>query len=323
MSASEIWVVADVRNGSVTQATRQTIGAARELAADKNLNPVTVLIDANGDLANELVLISPVVVRVEDGQPYESTRWTHFLGRLVEMRGEPSAIFAAAGSAGMEFAPALAARLEGGYAGACLKLWWEDGKLAARRAIYGGRVYEELSFTASPAVVTLRAGAYPLPDPLAEQGKIETVSIEPPSLSGPIVRDRVASTSGRDLGEASRVVSGGRGMGSPDNFKLIEELAAALHAAVGASRAVVDAGWRPHAEQVGKSGKTISPGLYIACGISGAIHHVLGMNTSKLVVAINKDPEAPIFENADLGIVGDALQIVPRLIQALGERDKK
>ena len=122
------------------------------------------------------------------------------------------------------------------------------------------------------------------------------------------------------MAEAVRVVAGGRGLGDADSFKLIEELASVLDAAVGASRAVVDSGWRPHDEQVGKSGKTISPELYIACGISGAIHHVLGMNTSKVIVAINSDPQALIFQNTDYGLVGDARQLIPRLTEELKAR---
>jgi electron transfer flavoprotein alpha subunit len=324
MSASEIWVVAETRDGTLTQGTRQVISVARELAEQKNITPVAVLIGPDGGAASELASISPVVVHIEDGQPYEATRWTHFLHSLTKTRGVPSVILTGAGSAGTEYTPALAARLEGGHASAVLKLWWEEDQLAVSRAIFGGRAYEELAFTTTPAVATVRAGAYPIAESLKEYGKLETVAIESPTIAGPRVTNQsAASSGGRDLGEAARVVSGGRGMGGPENFRLIEELAAALDAAIGASRAVVDAGWRPHSEQVGKSGKTISPELYIACGISGAIHHVLGMNTSKLVVAINKDPEAPIFENADIGIVGDVLQVVPSLTQALKDRDKR
>jgi electron transfer flavoprotein alpha subunit len=150
-----------------------------------------------------------------------------------------------------------------------------------------------------------------------EPGTIEKLALEMAEQFGIVVTDRrSAVTMGKDLSEAARVVAGGRGMGAPENFKLIENLADVLDAAVGASRAVVDAGWRPHDEQVGKSGRTISPDLYIACGISGAIHHTLGMNTSKVVAAINSDPDALIFQHADFGLVGDALKILPELVEA-------
>jgi electron transfer flavoprotein alpha subunit len=291
--AEEIWVLIETKDGQPTRTSRQIYTAAAALAKEKDLQPVAVAVQ---------------------GEPYEATRHLAALSQLVESRGKPRAVLASASADGVELMPRLAARLDGGYAGSAVDLRWEGDQLAARRPVFGGRAYEEIAFVRTPALVTVRSGALAAGEP----DGMETVTVEAPPVTGPaVVEQKATAATGKNVGEAARVVAGGRGMGEADNFKLIEELADALDAAVGASRAVVDAGWRPHDEQVGKSGKTVCPELYIACGISGAIHHVLGMNTSKVVVAINSDPDAPIFENADYGLVGDALQVLPALTQAL------
>jgi electron transfer flavoprotein alpha subunit len=290
----EIWVLTESQEGQPTRTSRQMQSAAAALAAEKDLKALAVELK---------------------GEPYEAGRHLAALGQLIESRGKPLAILAAAGSSGLELMPRLAARLQCGYLASVVDLRWEGDQLAARRPVYGGRAYEEVACTKTPALVTVRPGALSV---TGETGPLETVGVDAPPVPGPAVVEQQATTAtGLDVSEAARVVAGGRGMGGPENFKLVEDLAGALGAAVGASRAVVDAGWRPHDEQVGKSGKTICPQLYIACGISGAIHHVLGMNTSKVVVAINTDPEALIFKNADFGLIGDALQVLPALTQAL------
>jgi electron transfer flavoprotein alpha subunit len=289
----EIWVLVEIKDGQPTRTSRQMCAAASALANEKGLKPVAIELQ---------------------GEPYEAARYLTALGQLCESRGKPRAILAAASARGLELMPRLAARLDGGYAGSVVGLRWEEDQLAAKRPVYGGRAYEEVALVRTPALVTVRPGALAAGEP---EG-METVTVEAPPVPGPVVvEQQTTAAAGKNVSEAARVVAGGRGMGDAGNFKLIEELADALGAAVGASRAVVDAGWRPHDEQVGKSGKTICPELYIACGISGAIHHVLGMNTAKVVVAVNTDPDAPIFENADFGLVGDALQVLPALTRAL------
>jgi len=292
--ADEIWVLSEKRGGQPTRTSRQICAAAGALAGEKGFKPVAVELK---------------------GEPYEVTRHLAALGQLCESRGTPKAILASASADGLELMPRLAAHLDGGYAGSAVDLRWEGDQLAARRPVFGGRAYEEIAFVRTPALVTVRPGALPAPK---EPVEMEIVTVDAPPIDGPtVVEQKATATTGINISEAARVVAGGRGMGAAENFKLIEELAGALGAAVGASRAVVDAGWRPHDEQVGKSGKTVCPELYIACGISGAIHHVLGMNTAKVVVAINNDPDAPIFQAADFGLVGDALQVLPALTQAL------
>lgn len=195
----------------------------------------------------------------------------------------------------------------------CTSLEVKDGKFKAQRPIYAGKAIVTI-LPAKPSILSLRPNVFSItesPCP-CEMVKMD-VSLTEPKVK--IVEVKAKENKTLDLTEASVVVSGGRGMKGPEYFHMIQDLAAILGAAVGASRAVVDAGWRPHDEQVGQTGKTVSPQLYIACGISGAIQHLAGMRTSKIIVAINKDPEAPIFQVANYGIIGDALEVIPKLIE--------
>src|SRR5690606_37810704 len=185
-----------------------------------------------------------------------------------------------------------------------------------------GKVIARTSFSASPAIISMRRNAFKPTDASPSAPIIPLdVSVDGTADFATIVREIRASAGGKlDVGEAPVVVSGGRGLRDPESFKLLEDLADALgNAAVGASRAVVDAGWSPHNEQVGQTGKTVSPELYFAIGISGAIQHLAGMRTARFIVAVNKDPDAPIFKIADYGIVGDLFEVVPRLTQAIRE----
>jgi electron transfer flavoprotein alpha subunit len=324
MTCNEIWVIAETRKGQLTRSTNQLLGAARKLADEKNLNAVAVLVGGEQVHADELAQKVPLVLWLNEPglESYDVVRHLHAIWQLIESRGEPEVILANASASGLEFMPRLAARSNVGYASFCTDAWWEGADLAVRRPVYGGRAYEELVLLKKPALLTIRPGAFSIPANLANPGKIETFSVDLPGDIGLNLVERKSTSSGKkDLSEAVCVAAGGRGLGSPGNFKLLEDLAEVLDGAVGVSRAVVDSGWRPHDEQVGKSGKTISPQLYIACGISGAIHHVLGMNTSKVVVAINKDPEALIFKSADYGLVGDVLEVIPALTEALKKVD--
>jgi len=326
MASKEIWVLAEVRGERVTRGTLQLIGAARGLAAEGGFEPAAVLVGGSDGIAAGLAELAPKVLRLDGPglDPYEATRHAAALAELVKTRGAPFAFLAPASSTGLDLAPRLAALLGTGYLSSCVALKLEGGALVARRPVYGGKAYEEIAFAAGPAFLTARPGGFPVPEKLAARGTTEVIPISLPDLLGfEIVARRSTSGGRQDVSEAKRVVSGGRGMGDAARFAMIEDLAAALDAAVGASRALVDAGFRPHSEQVGKSGKTISPELYVACGISGAIHHTLGMNTSKVVVAINSDPEALIFKSADFGIVGDGAQVVPALAAAIRKVAKK
>jgi electron transfer flavoprotein alpha subunit len=222
-----------------------------------------------------------------------------------------------ASQTGKDIAPRVAVKLDAGLASDCIALTAANGTLTATRAIYAGKAMIDVQIKTPTKVFTLRPNVFPA----VSGGGSAVVERKSVSLGDEDLRSVVTSvavSSGRpDVTEADIVVSGGRGIKGPEHFHLIEKLADVLGAGVGASRAVVDAGWRPHDEQVGQTGKTVSPTLYVACGISGAVQHIAGMSSSKCIVAINKDKDAPIFQIADYGIVGDLFDVVPALIEHL------
>jgi electron transfer flavoprotein alpha subunit len=231
--------------------------------------------------------------------------------------GGYAAIVFAATATGKDLAPRVAAKLGVALAAEVTDVAVEGGKVVVTRPVYAGKALLRLRVTAAPAVVSLRPNVFtPVERPRTGTAESAQASAPPGRV---IVREIKAAEGALDVAEASIVVSGGRGLKEPANFKLLEELAAAFagRAAVGASRAVVDAGWRPHGDQVGQTGKTVSPTLYVAVGISGAIQHLAGMRTSKVIVAINKDKDAPIFKVADYGIVGDLFEVVPELTREI------
>ncbi|MGE3973133.1 MAG: electron transfer flavoprotein subunit alpha/FixB family protein [Bdellovibrionales bacterium] len=229
----------------------------------------------------------------------------------------PDVILASGSSSARDALPRLAAQLKAGFAADCTELKFSGSDVEARKPLYAGKCTAQVNFKNSPTkIVLMRANQLPLPT--AQGSDKPQVQVLPaPSLSlKTIVKNIVRGTSAKlDLSEANIIVSGGRGMKGPEHFKLLNDLADVLGATVGASRAVVDAGWVPHSMQVGQTGKTVAPSLYIACGISGAIQHLAGMSSSKVIVAINKDPEAPIFKKATYGIVGDAFEVLPKLTE--------
>lgn len=218
---------------------------------------------------------------------------------------------------GRDLAPRVAAALQCGLAMDITELKWENDNFIATRPVYAGKALEDLKITTDKKVFTLRPNVFPVSASAeSKEPSVNAVVVNSPDTS--VKGKSLKKAEGKlDVAEANIIVSGGRGIKGPENFHLIESLAESLGAAVGASRAVVDAGWRSHGEQVGQTGKTVSPSLYIACGISGAIQHLAGMSTSKYIVAINKDKDAPIFQIADYGITGDALELIPVLIDEI------
>jgi len=230
----------------------------------------------------------------------------------------PSIILLPATSAGKDLAPRIAIHLNTGVASDCVQLSLENGDLFATRPAYAGKVLLKVRINGTPKIATLRPNAFTAKEASSPHSPpVEPLTFEKPETRMVVKEFAALGPRKMDLTEASIIVSGGRGMGGPENYKILEELAEAVGGVVGASRASVDAGWRPHSDQVGQTGRTVSPTLYIACGISGAIQHRVGMVNSKVIVAINKDPEAPIFGFADYGIVGDVFEVVPALTREL------
>jgi len=261
-----------------------------------------------------------ILLRHELLQSYSMPAVATALAQLVQAEGA-TVILIAATALGKELAPRLAAKLAAGYAPDCVALQPDGDHLLAIRPVYAGKALATVRLLTPVRVYSLRPNVFtarPSESPAALQVREFVPELRPEDCSAR-VRQVVRNEGKLDVLEADIIVSGGRGMQGPENFWMIEDLAQLLGGAVGASRAVVDAGWRPHSEQVGQTGKTVSPTLYIACGISGAIQHLAGMSSSKVIVAINKDPEAPIFKVADYGIVGDCLEVLPKLAQRLAE----
>jgi electron transfer flavoprotein alpha subunit len=242
------------------------------------------------------------------------------LAKLVSDQGFDTVLFAAS-VLSADVAAGLSARLGAGLNWDLTDLVQENDTLIGKRPALGDTVYVDVGWNGEPRLALIRAGTF---DPRESGGEAEVedfqVDFEDFSLGANMVEQAHAESEGPSIEDAEVIVAGGRGLGSPDNFKLVEELAQALGGAVAATRAVVDAGWYPYATQVGQTGKTVSPKLYVACGISGAIQHKVGMQSSGVIVAINKDPNAAIFDFCDLGVVGDLHEIVPKLTELVRQR---
>jgi electron transfer flavoprotein alpha subunit len=314
-----ILTIIEHRDGTIRKASLETLSEARRLAQTAGW-PVAALLVGQGveGMAAELGKYGAATVYLASGEglaAYSSEGWAAAAAAAVE-KCQPDAIFLAATSLGRDLGGRVAARLKVGGIQDVTRVAIEGGKLTAVRPVYSGKAFATVE--ASPAgsvVVTLRPNIF-----AAERADVQaTTEPLPVSASPRAVVEEFEATGGEelDVAEADVIVSGGRGIKGAENFKLIRELADTIGAAVGASRAVVDAGWIDHSHQVGQTGKVVSPSLYVACGISGAIQHLAGMSSSKLIVAINKDPDAPIFKVADYGVVGDLFQVVPPMIEAI------
>jgi electron transfer flavoprotein alpha subunit len=239
-------------------------------------------------------------------------------------RGGYRAVLLPFSAQGRDLGPRVAARLDAPIVSDVIEFAVSGDNLMVKHPGYANKVIITLALSGSPVVLSLRPSAF-TPKENARTARTESVApAADPGAERVVVKDIIEGAKGKlDLGEAPVIVSGGRGLRAPENFKLVEDLAAAFgNAAVGATRAVTDEGWRPHSDQIGQTGRQVSPQLYVAIGISGAIQHLAGMRTSKTIVAINKDPEAPIFKIADYGVVGDVLEIVPALTNAVREARK-
>lgn len=318
--AKGIWIIAEQRGGTLRKISFELVSEGRRLA-DQSGQPLAAIVLGHQitEEANKLTPFGPDTLYIADAPElaaYTPEAYTAVLSQLIKEK-QPDIVLGGSSQQGKELAARLAARLETGLAMDCVAFRLEDGLLIAKRPIYAGKVYAEVVCeTARPQMATARPNVFPVLDPDANRiAAVETVpvSIKPEDLRTILV-EALADQSGKvDLTEATCIVSGGRGLKGAENFAILEKMAGVIGASVGASRSAVDAGWRPHSDQVGQTGKVVNPNLYIACGISGAIQHLAGMGSSKVIVAVNKDPDAPIFQKADYGIVGDLFEVVPVL----------
>jgi electron transfer flavoprotein alpha subunit len=316
---------AEVRDGKVRRPSLEAVSEARRLAGPLSATVQAVLIGHDvASLAGEVASYGADRVHVFDDAAlasYTTEVWARALGQVIAQE-KPAAVLIPFTALGKDVAPRVAARANAGLASDVVKLEVKDGRLEARRPVYAGKAFATVRWEGEPQMATLRPNVFALAAPDAAR-KAETVTATVDTKARARVVSVQASAGGKvELTEAQIIVSGGRGLKGPENFHLVEELAASLGAAVGASRAVVDAGWVDHQYQVGQTGKTVSPTLYVAAGISGAIQHLAGMSSSKVIVAINKDADAPIFKVADYGIVGDVFEVLPKLTAAAAELRK-
>ena len=315
---AEVLVLVEHAEGAVKKVTAELITAARALG-----EPAAVVVGAPGTAAplvdglKEAGAAKIYVAESDDAEKYLITPVVDVLAALVESN-TPAAVLLAANADGKEIAGRLAARLGSGLLVDVVEV--REGNKALY-SIFGGAFTVEAQANGDTPVITVRAGAVDA-EPQAGAGEQVTVEVPAPAENATKIISREPAVAGDrpELTEATIVVSGGRGVGSAENFNVVEALADSLGAAVGASRAAVDSGYYPGQFQVGQTGKTVSPQLYIALGISGAIQHRAGMQTSKTIVAVNKDEEAPIFEIADYGVVGDLFKVAPQLTDAIKAR---
>lgn len=320
----KIWVVAEKDPNGVKKVTLEMLSKARELASGDEV--ALVWIGPGFDDAKEKVSsVGPTKVFVANDDVFGSyliEPQVDVVAALAEQHA-PDVLLVASSPDGKDLGARLAARLGSGITNDITAIRLEDSKLVATYPAFGGNLLVDCWSEGRPAIYIVKPNAFGV-EPA--EGSPEVVEVDASAVressKTAAITGYIESEKGDRpaVDEAEIIVSGGRGLGGPENFRVIEELADVLGAAVGASRAAVDAGWYPHQHQVGQTGKTVSPNLYIACGISGAIQHRAGMQTSKNIVAINKDPEAPIFSISDFGIVGDLFKVVPALTEELKKR---
>ena len=309
-----VLILAETDGENIVPVTFELIGAAQRL----NAGPVSAMLIGSGveSLAAKITGAEKAYV-VDDPAlaQYTNDGWTH-AAVAVARQADPAVILLGQTNAGRDLGPSLAHELGTAVAMDSIAMEMKDGKLHTTRPAYGGNARAVNSFSATPAIATVRPKSQ---DP-AEGGAapaVEKVAFDASGIRSKVTERKAAEAGGVRLEDANVVVTGGRGLGGPENFDVIEELARILGGAVGASRAVADLGWRPVAEQVGLTGKVVSPTLYVAVAVSGASQHMAGCSGSKNIVAINKDPDANIFKAARFGIVGDFKQVMPALIEAI------
>jgi electron transfer flavoprotein alpha subunit len=320
---SDVLAIVEQREGQVRGVSSEVVSIASQIAQDTGGTAHALMIGGSGvsrgaEQMGRFGAEKVLVAEHEALSAYHPQGYAQVVAESVKGGGYGCVVFGATAQ-GKDLAPRVAALLDVPLASDITEFKVADGELVAIRPVYAGKAFASVSFSASPAMMSVRPNVFPARENQAA-GAVE--AFEPTGLDPSVwtmkIREFQPSGGGsKDVAEASIVVTGGRGMKGSENWGVLEGLREALgeDAALGASRAVVDAGWRPHAEQVGQTGKTVAPKLYFALGISGAIQHLAGMRTSGTIVAVNKDADAPIFQVADYGIVGDLFEVVPRITE--------
>lgn len=317
--AQGVFAITEQRDGELRKVSFEVVSEGRRLADGLGTDLTAVILGSGVDsFADELKKCGPDKMLVADDPAladYTTDAYTNVLAGLIQA-SDPAVIIMGASAQGKDLAGRLAARLDAGLAMDCVGIKIDNGQLTYTRPMFGGKILAEVEIAGNPQIVAVRPNVMNINE-VSKECAVEKPAVQVGEIKSKVVGKELETGDKIELTEADIIVSGGRGTGG--NYAAVEALAKELGAAVGASRSAVDEGWRPHSDQVGQTGKTVSPTLYIACGISGAIQHLAGMSTSKYIVAINKDEEAPIFSKADYGIVGDLFEVVP----ALAEEVKK
>jgi len=317
-----ILVFIETTDNKIKRASLEALSVAKRIG-DQVASEVIALIAGEKvtALADEAATYGAKKVILVEGADFKNYLTAPYTKAITETAAKlnPLAIFLSATPAGKDLAASVGAELKTTAIQDSITLAYENGGFVAKRPVFAGKAITTVKTLKAPAIISLRPKMFPLVTPDAKPVATEKAQINLTADDKRVVLKEVVSSGAKkiELTEADIIVSGGRGMKAPENFKMIEELAGCLNAAVGASRAAVDSGWRPHTDQVGQTGKTVCPTLYVACGISGAIQHLAGMSSSKVIVAVNKDPDAPIFKVANYGVVGDLFEVVPALCKEL------
>ena len=314
-----VLVFAEQRENRLRKAAKEAVCRGRALAEEMGCEAAVLLAGNDISQMSEDMMrygVHKVYLADDPGLAfYRTEAYAAVLEEAVK-RVNPTVVLMAHSAMSKDLAPRVAQRLEAGLLSDCVDLTWEGGELLATRPVYAGKALSRMKILTPLKFITLRPNSFPVKE-IPGQAEINVLDISPGDPRARLLRVDAPEGEGPELTEADIIVSGGRGLGDASGFELLERLARLLNAAVGASRSAVDAGWKSHQHQVGQTGKVVSPKLYIALGISGAIQHIAGMGTSKCIVAVNNDPEASIFKLADYGIVGDLYEVVPIIIERL------
>jgi electron transfer flavoprotein alpha subunit len=317
--STKVLAVLEQRDGILKRSAFEAVSTAAKLASDLSAESEAVVIGDEIQNINEISkygIAKVIHFKNNELEKYSSSAYAEIIGNYAKETGANYLIFSNT-SLGKDLAPRVSVKINAGFLMDCVNIDVQSNEVVATRPVYAGKVLLDAKLKSDKKIYTLRPNVFKAA--VSDKGgdaNIDVKTVDSPNLKTRVIETK-KSEGKLDVAEADIIVSGGRGLKSPENFHLIEELAESLDAAVGASRAVVDAGWRPHREQVGQTGKTVSPTLYVACGISGAIQHLAGMSSSKYIVAINKDKDAPIFSVADYGIAGDVFEIIPALTKEI------